>query len=102
MVRPLLAGMVMQLPLLAQRFLCLEVKLMGCSWMISGHLISIPVCTDPDFCFLLILGLVRTRAVWELFEPTNQERPAPRTGHTCVPHQDRLIMSVQLCYYILI
>lgn len=38
------------------------------------------------------LNTLRTRATWELFEPASQERPAPRTGHICVPYQDRLII----------
>ncbi|KAJ3575989.1 hypothetical protein NP233_g747 [Leucocoprinus birnbaumii] len=38
------------------------------------------------------LNTLRTRATWEQLESTSLEKPAPRTGHICVPYQDRLII----------
>ncbi|TFK77279.1 hypothetical protein BDN72DRAFT_953734 [Pluteus cervinus] len=38
------------------------------------------------------LNSLRTRAAWELYEPTSPEKPAHRTGHICVAHADRIII----------
>lgn len=37
---------------------------------------------------------VRTRAAWELLEPSTPEKPAQRTGHVCITFEDRIIMYV--------
>ncbi|KAF5375186.1 hypothetical protein D9758_000458 [Tetrapyrgos nigripes] len=38
------------------------------------------------------LNSLRTKAAWELIEPTTPDRPAQRTGHTCITYGDRLII----------
>ncbi|KAE9404378.1 galactose oxidase [Gymnopus androsaceus JB14] len=39
------------------------------------------------------LNSLRSRPQWELMEPTSSEKPAQRTGHVCINHGDRIIMS---------
>ncbi|KAF9040391.1 hypothetical protein BDZ89DRAFT_1060481 [Hymenopellis radicata] len=38
------------------------------------------------------LNTLRTRATWELLEPSTSERPAKRTGHICMTHGDRVFI----------
>ncbi|KAF7981180.1 hypothetical protein HWV62_34967 [Athelia sp. TMB] len=39
------------------------------------------------------LNSLKTRAAWELFEPAaGSERPAHRTGHACITHENRIII----------
>ncbi|KAK7064380.1 cell polarity protein [Favolaschia claudopus] len=38
------------------------------------------------------LNSLRTRATWELCEPTTADRPAQRTGHACVTFENRVIV----------
>ncbi|THV06018.1 hypothetical protein K435DRAFT_711984 [Dendrothele bispora CBS 962.96] len=38
------------------------------------------------------LNSLRSKAAWELIEPTTSERPAQRTGHVCINHGDRIII----------
>ncbi|KAJ8487995.1 hypothetical protein ONZ45_g14121 [Pleurotus djamor] len=38
------------------------------------------------------LNSLRTKAVWERYEPTTPERPPPRTGHVCVTFGERIII----------
>nr|GAT47851.1 cell polarity protein [Mycena chlorophos] len=38
------------------------------------------------------LNSLRTRASWELVEPASSERPAQRTGHVCVTHENRILV----------
>lgn len=38
------------------------------------------------------LNTLRTQTKWELCQPASPEKPAPRTGHICVTHGDRIIV----------
>ncbi|ESK98105.1 cell polarity protein [Moniliophthora roreri MCA 2997] len=38
------------------------------------------------------LNSLRSRATWELIEPTSPERPAKRTGHICITYGDRIVI----------
>ncbi|KAJ3503251.1 hypothetical protein NMY22_g18314 [Coprinellus aureogranulatus] len=38
------------------------------------------------------LNSLRTRAAWELYEPSTPEKPAQRTGHACITFEDRIII----------
>ncbi|KAF4577500.1 Negative regulator of mitotic exit [Pleurotus pulmonarius] len=38
------------------------------------------------------LNTLRSQPVWELYEPTTGDRPAPRSGHSCVAHGDNIIL----------
>ncbi|KIL71754.1 hypothetical protein M378DRAFT_64627 [Amanita muscaria Koide BX008] len=38
------------------------------------------------------LNSLRTKAAWELVEPSSPEKPAQRTGHICVAYDNRLII----------
>ncbi|KAK2461614.1 hypothetical protein APHAL10511_006077 [Amanita phalloides] len=38
------------------------------------------------------LNSLRTKAVWELQEPSTPDRPAQRTGHICVAHDNHIII----------
>ncbi|KAJ7630754.1 hypothetical protein FB45DRAFT_833493 [Roridomyces roridus] len=38
------------------------------------------------------LNSLRSRAQWELCEVTSSERPAQRTGHVCLTHENRIIV----------
>ncbi|KAF9015562.1 hypothetical protein BDQ17DRAFT_1341282 [Cyathus striatus] len=38
------------------------------------------------------LNSLRTKAAWELYEPSTPERPARRTGHICITYEDRIIV----------
>ncbi|KAJ7596845.1 hypothetical protein C8J56DRAFT_918475 [Mycena floridula] len=38
------------------------------------------------------LNSLRTKAIWERYEPTSPERPAQRTGHVCVALGERIIV----------
>ncbi|KAF8898933.1 hypothetical protein BD779DRAFT_1464981 [Infundibulicybe gibba] len=40
------------------------------------------------------LNSLRTRAAWELYEPTGPESPAQRTGHICVTYSDKIIVLI--------
>lgn len=38
------------------------------------------------------LNTLRSQTQWELCQPAGSEKPAPRTGHICVTHGDRIIV----------
>ncbi|KAF8973589.1 hypothetical protein BDZ97DRAFT_379394 [Flammula alnicola] len=38
------------------------------------------------------LNSLKTRSAWEHWEPGSPDRPAPRTGHVCITHEDQIIV----------
>ncbi|KAF8632976.1 hypothetical protein AX15_001573 [Amanita polypyramis BW_CC] len=45
-----------------------------------------------DDLWVFDLNSLRTRATWELQEPSTPDRPARRTGHICVTHDNHIII----------
>ena len=80
---------------------CSVVKSMESFSTIFGRLTSTPVSLilypcrpglEPNF-------LVRTKAVWDLIEPTaSSPRPSHRTGHVMVSYGEKLVVCVIYSY----
>lgn len=45
---------------------------------------------------------VKTRSVWEQWEPVTPDRPAPRTGHVCVTFEDQIIVYDDFLSYVML
>jgi hypothetical protein len=73
---------------------------MICGLSISTHVSDNRISTTNDLTSVAPLSAVRTKAVWELFEPSTAEKPAQRTGHAVITFGDRIIMYAHrfLCY----
>lgn len=48
-------------------------------------------CSELTECHV---SVVRTRASWELFDPSTTDKPAPRTGHVMVTYGDKVLLCV--------
>jgi hypothetical protein len=72
---------------------------MICGLSIPTHVSDNRISTTNDLTSVVPLSAVRTKADWQLFEPSNAEKPAQRSGHAMITFGDRIIMYAHRFLY---